>query len=62
MIEINSNIFEIVHSEFNKLSNEKVNDSSIDLKEHPTIVKHENYKYEIIVDAKNQTLWPVCLN
>ncbi len=56
MIEINSNIFEIVHSEFNKLSNEKINESSIDLKEHPTIVKHENYKYEIIEDAKNQLL------
>ena len=49
-------MFEIVYSEFNKLSNEKVNDSSIDLKEHPIILKHENYKREILKDAKNQLL------
>ncbi len=56
MIEINQKIFEIVHSGFKKLLNEKVNENSIDLKEHPTIVKHENYKYEILEDAKNQLL------
>lgn len=56
MIEISQNIFEIVLSGFNKLWTEKVDESKIDFKSHPTVVKHENYKYEIIEDAKNQLL------
>lgn len=56
MIEISQNIFEIVHSGFNKLLTEKINENSIELKSHPVIEKHENYKYEIIEDAKNQLL------
>jgi hypothetical protein len=56
MIEINQNIFEIVLSGFNKLWTEKVDESKIDFKSHPIVVKHENYKYEIIEDAKNQLL------
>ncbi len=56
MIEISKNIFEIVQSGFNKLLIEKIDESKIDLKSHPIIEKHENYKYEIIEDAKNQLL------
>jgi len=56
MTEINSKMFEIVHSGFNKLSNEKINENIIDFKEHPTIIKHENYKHDILKDAKNQLL------
>ena len=56
MIEISQNIFEIVLSGFNKLWNEKVDESKIEFKSHPIVVKHENYKYEIIEDAKNQLL------
>lgn len=56
MIEISKNIFEIVLSEFNKLWTEKVDESKIDFKSHPIAVKHENYKYKIIEDAKSQLL------
>ena len=56
MIEISQNIFEIVLSGFNKLWTEKVNESKIEFKSHPIVVKHENYKYEIIEDAKSQLL------
>lgn len=56
MIEISQNIFEIVLSGFNKLWTEKVDEGKIDFKNHPIVVKHENYKYEIIEDAKNQLL------
>ena len=56
MTEISQNIFEIVHSGFNKLLTERIDESKIDLKNHPVIEKHENYKYEIIEDAKNQLL------
>ncbi|NCA85124.1 MAG: DUF3883 domain-containing protein [Clostridia bacterium] len=56
MIEISQNIFEIVFSGFNKLSTEKVDESKIEFKNHPIVVKHENYKYEIIEDAKSQLL------
>lgn len=56
MIEISQNIFEIVLSGFNKLWTEKIDVSKIDFKSHPIVVKHENYKYEIIEDAKNQLL------
>lgn len=56
MIEINQNIFEIVLSGFNKLWTENVDESKIDFKSHPIVVKHENYKYEIIEDAKSQLL------
>lgn len=56
MIEISQNIFEIVLLGFNKLWNEKVDESKIEFKSHPIVVKHENYKYEIIEDAKNQLL------
>ena len=56
MIKINSKMYEIVHSGFNKLSNEKVDENIIDFKEHPVITKHENYKYDILKDAKNQLL------
>lgn len=56
MIEINQKIFEIAHSGFNKLLIDKINDEKIDLKNHPIIEKHENYKYEILSDAKNQLL------
>jgi hypothetical protein len=56
MIEISQNIFDIVHSGFNKLLTEKIDENKIDLKIHPVIEKNENYKYEIIEDAKNQLL------
>jgi hypothetical protein len=56
MIEISQNIFEIVLSGFNKLWTEKIDESKIDFKSHPIVVKHENYKYEIIEDAKNELL------
>ncbi len=56
MIEISKNTFEIVFSAFNKLWVEKVDESKIDFKSHPIVVKHENYKYEIIEDAKSQLL------
>ena len=39
MIEINQNIFEIVLSGFNKLWTEKVDESKIDFKSHPIVVK-----------------------
>ena len=56
MIDINSNLFNIVHSGFNKLSNEKSNKNVIDFKQHPVIIEHELYKYDILNDAKNQLL------
>lgn len=56
MIEISQNIFEIVLLGFNKLLTTKVDESKIDFKSHPIVVKHENYKYEIIEDAKSQLL------
>ncbi len=56
MIEISKNTFEIVLSGFNKLCTEKVDESKIDFKSHPIVVEHENYKYEIIEDAKSQLL------
>lgn len=56
MNEISQNIFEIVLSEFNKLSTEKIDESKIDFRSHPIVEKHENYKYVIIEDAKNQLL------
>lgn len=56
MIEINQNIFEIVYAGFNRLSTEKVDEGNLDFKIHPIVLRHENYKYEIIEDAKNQLL------
>lgn len=56
MIEISQNIFEIALSRFNKLGAVKIDGSKIDFKSHPQVVKHENYKYGIIQDAKNQLL------
>lgn len=56
MIEISQNIFEIVLSEFNKLWTEKIDESKIEFKSHPIVIKHENYKYEILEDAKSQLL------
>ena len=56
MIEIDKNIFEIVNLGFNKLLPEKKNDIIADFKNHPLAIKHENYKYEILEDAKNQLL------
>ena len=56
MIEINQDTFETVNSGFNNLLTEKIDEDKIDLKNHPVIVKHENYKHEIIDDAKNQLM------
>ncbi|UAM98744.1 DUF3883 domain-containing protein [Polaribacter litorisediminis] len=56
MIEIDKNTFDIVNLGFNKLLPEKKNDIIADFKNHPLAIKHENYKYEILEDAKNQLL------
>lgn len=56
MIEINENIFNLVHSGFNKLMTEKLDEKKIDFRSHPVAEKHENYKYVIIEEAKNQLL------
>lgn len=56
MIQINQNTFEIVLSGFNKLLNEKIDNSKNDFKNHPSLIKHENYKYDIIEDAKSELL------
>lgn len=56
MIEISQKTFEIVYLGFNKLLTERLDESKIDFKSHPVVEKHENYKYEIVEDAKNQLL------
>lgn len=56
MIEINENIFNLVHSGFNKLMTEKLDEKKMDFRSHPVAEKHENYKYVIIEEAKNQLL------
>lgn len=50
-MEVNEKIFETAFLEFNKngYSNEKVSN----FKNHPLLIKHENYKYEIKDEEKN---------
>ena len=56
MIEISQDKFEIVLSEFNKRCTEKIGESKTDFKNLPIVEKHENYKYEILKEAKSQLL------
>lgn len=53
-MEVNEKAFESAFMEFNKIgrSNEKISN----FKNHPLLIKHENYKYEIKEEAKNQLL------
>lgn len=56
MIDVNEKIFEIAYSSFDKLGkNDNVNKIS-DFRNHPLLVRHENYKYDILNEARNQLL------
>lgn len=55
-MDVNEKIFEKSLLEFNKIANGFSNEKNSDFKNHPLLVKHENYKYEIKDDAKNQLL------
>ena len=53
-MEINERVFETAFLEFNKNGNS--NKEVLNFKNHPLLVKNENYKYEIKEDAKGQLL------
>lgn len=55
-MEVNEKIFETAFLEFNKIGNGISNEKILIFKNHPLLVKHENYKYDIKDDAKNQLL------
>lgn len=55
-MEVNEKIFETAFLEFNKIWNGISNEEILIFKNHPLLVKHENYKYDIKDDAKNQLL------
>lgn len=56
MVEIDEKKFEIVFSEFEKLGKNDSFEKNSDFRNHPLLVRHENYKYGIINEAKNQLL------
>ncbi len=55
-MDLSKKIFEKSLLEFNKIANGISIEKNSDFKSHPFLVKHENYKYGIKDDAKNQLL------
>ena len=56
MVDINEKIFEIAYSDFEKLEKNDIIENNSDFKNHALIVKHENYKYDILEEAKNKLI------
>jgi hypothetical protein len=56
MTEITDKIFETAFIGFEKVEKNNFNEQIFDFKNHPIIEKHENYKYEILDEAKSQLL------
>ena len=56
MVDINEKIFEIAYSDFEKLGKNDIIENNSDFKKHALIVKHENYKYDILKEAKNKLI------
>lgn len=55
-MELNEKIFETAFLEFNKIDNPVSTEKITSFKNHPLLVKYENYKYDIKDEAKNQLL------
>lgn len=56
MIDINEKIFEIAYSDFEKLVKNDIIENNSDFRNHALIVKNENYKYDILEEAKNKLI------
>lgn len=52
MIDVNEKIFEIAYSGFDKLEKNDIVERNSDFRNHPLLVRHENYKYDILNEAK----------
>lgn len=56
MIDVNEKKFEIAYSSFDKLGKNDSVEKNYEFRNHPLLVRHENYKYDILNEAKNQLL------
>jgi hypothetical protein len=55
-MKVSEEIFEMALLEFNKIGNETFIEKDLIFKNHPLLVKYENYKYDIRDDARNKLL------
>jgi len=56
MIDVSETIYEIAYLGFNKFGKNDLIEQNSDFRNHALIVKYENYKYDILREAKNKLI------